>query len=107
MISPVSTSSLARPKPTSLTSREQPPTPGIRPRLFSGSPKRAERAATLRSHAMASSRPPHTQGDRVVLLGTVVSDGGDGVLDVVAEGRDRHERSPVARRSTLRKIIST
>src|SRR2546422_3293076 len=61
MISPVSPSSLARPKPTSLTSREQPPTPGIRPRLFSGSPKRAERAATLRSHAMASSSPPPTQ----------------------------------------------
>src|SRR5437867_10205583 len=58
MISPVSTSSLARPKPTSLTSREQPPTPGIRPRLFSGSPQRAERAAPLTSQPMASSAPP-------------------------------------------------
>src|SRR5437867_93378 len=58
--SPVNTSSLARPNPTSLTSREQPPIPGMSPRLVSGRPKRAERAAIRRSQASASPSPPPT-----------------------------------------------
>ena len=40
-ISPVITSRLARARPTSFTSREQPPEPGIRPTLFSGKPSLA------------------------------------------------------------------
>src|SRR5712691_2782459 len=51
-------SSRARARPTRRTRRCVPPKPGMSPRLISGCPRRARSAATSRSQASASSRPP-------------------------------------------------
>ena len=59
MSSPVSATSRARESGSRVPSRVPPP-PAIRPRLTSGSPNRAVSAATTRSQANASSKPPPT-----------------------------------------------
>ena len=58
IISPVNTSSMARPRPTKRAKRWVPPPPGISPRLISGVPKLERSLATRRSQATATSHPP-------------------------------------------------
>ena len=55
---PAITSSLAQPGPIRLTSREQPPEPGIRLMLASVKPNRASSDAIRKSQDIASSSPP-------------------------------------------------
>src|SRR5690606_14517232 len=54
----VSTRSMALALPTARGRRCVPPAPGMTPSLISGWPKRAESAAMMMSHIMASSQPP-------------------------------------------------
>ena len=58
---PVMISSLARPRPTTCGSREEPPTSGISPTRVSGMPMSASAAITRRSQASASSIAPPMQ----------------------------------------------
>ena len=50
--------SIARALPMARGSRCVPPAPGMMPSLISGWPKRAESAAMMMSHIIASSQPP-------------------------------------------------